>query len=117
MNNLETEASEIIMQKDLEHLGVNNIEALSKFTRVANGLITNGIYPKMQVILMFAQLIDTPKKFSFSKNKLTNLALYVKNLKEIGQEIILSDYGKTLLEAEANRPKYDMEQIISNKEH
>jgi tRNA-splicing ligase RtcB len=111
MNNLETETSEIIVQEDLQRLGVNNIEALAKFTRVANGLITNGVYPKTQVMLMFAQLIDTPKKFSFSKNKLTNLALYVKHLKEIGQEIVLSDYGKTLLEAEANRPKFDIERI------
>ena len=111
MNNLEIETSEIIVQEDLQLLGVDNIEALAKFTRVANGLITNGVYPKTQVMLMFAQLIDTPKKFSFSKNKLTNLALYLKHLKEIGQEIVLSDYGKTLLDAEANKPKFEIEKI------
>jgi tRNA-splicing ligase RtcB (3'-phosphate/5'-hydroxy nucleic acid ligase) len=111
MNNLETEISEIIVQKDLQRLGVDDTEALAKFARVANGLITNGIYPKTQVMLMFAQLIDTPKKFSFSKNKLTNLALYVKHLKEIGQEIVLSDYGKTLLDAEANKPKFEIDKI------
>jgi tRNA-splicing ligase RtcB (3'-phosphate/5'-hydroxy nucleic acid ligase) len=109
MNNLETETSEIIVQEDLQRLGVNNTEALAKFARIANGLIANGVYPKTDVILKFAQLIDTPKKFSFSKNKFTNLALYVKHLKEIGQEIILSDYGKTLLEAEANKPKFEIE--------
>ena len=49
MNNLETETSEIIVQEDLQRLGVDNIEALSKFARVANGLISNGVYPKTQV--------------------------------------------------------------------
>jgi tRNA-splicing ligase RtcB (3'-phosphate/5'-hydroxy nucleic acid ligase) len=109
MNNLETETSEIIVQEDLQRLGVNNTEALAKFARVANGLINNGVYPKAKILLMFAQMIESPKKFSFSKNKLTNLALYTKHLKEIGQEIMLTDFGKSLLEMEANKPKFEIE--------
>ena len=111
MNNLETTSPETIMQEDLQALGVDNQEALAKFTRVANGLINNGVYPKAKVLLMFAQLIDTPQKFSFSKNKLTNLALYVNHLKAKGQAIILTNHGKTLLEAEANKPKLEIAKV------
>ena len=88
MNILPTETPEIIITEDLKALGVHSEESLAKFARVANGLINNGVYPKAKVLLMFAQMIDSPKKFSFSKNKLTNLSLYTKHLKEIGQEII-----------------------------
>jgi hypothetical protein len=38
MNNLETETSEIIVQEDLQRLGINHTEALAKFARVANGV-------------------------------------------------------------------------------
>jgi tRNA-splicing ligase RtcB (3'-phosphate/5'-hydroxy nucleic acid ligase) len=109
MNILPTETPEIIVTEDLQALGVHSEEALAKFARVANGLINNGVYPKAKVLLMFAQMIDSPKKFSFSKNKLTNLSLYTKHLKEIGQEIILTDFGKSILEMEANKPKFEIE--------
>ena len=109
MNTLTTETPEIIVIEDLQSLGVNHEEALAKFARVANGLINNGVYPKAKVLLMFAQMIDSPKKFSFSKNKLTNFALYTKHLKEIGREIILTDFGKSLLEMEANKPKFEID--------
>ncbi len=102
---------ETIVQEDLKALGVQSEEALSKFSRVAGGLINHGVYPKAQVLLMFAQMIESPKKFSFSKNKLTNLALYTKHLKEIGQEIILSEYGKSLIEAENAKPKFELPKV------
>ena len=54
MNILPTETSEIITTEDLQSLGVNHEEALTKFARVANGLINNGVYPKAKVLLMFA---------------------------------------------------------------
>ena len=98
----------IITQEDLQQLGVHHEEAYPKFLRVANGLLNNGVYPKSHILLLFAQMIDSPKKFSFSKNKLTNLALYTKHLKEIGQELVLSEYGQSLLEAEKNKPKYEL---------
>ncbi len=60
---------------------------------------------------MFAQMIDSPKKYAFSKNKLTNLAIYTKHLKEIGQEIILSDYGRTLVEAEKAKPVFEIKKV------
>lgn len=100
--------TEIITQEDLQQLGVHHEEAYPKFLRVANGLLSNGVYPKSHILLLFAQMIDSPKKFSFSKNKLTNLALYTKHLKEIGQELVLSEYGQSLLEAEKSKPKYEL---------
>jgi tRNA-splicing ligase RtcB len=108
MNTLSENNNETIVQEDLQALGVQHEEALVKFSRVANGLINNGVYPKVTVLLMFAQMIESPKKYAFSKNKLTNLALYTKHLKEINQEIILSDYGKSLIEAENAKPTFEL---------
>ncbi|MBB6003671.1 RtcB family protein [Arcicella rosea] len=102
---------ETIDQEELKALGVETEEALAKFLRVANGLIGHGVYPKNQVILMFAQMIDSPKKYAFSKNKLTNLAIYTKHLKEIGQEIVLSDYGRALVEAENAKPVFEIKKV------
>lgn len=112
MNNpLSENNNETIVQEDLQALGVHHEEALDKFSRVANGLINNGVYPKTVVLLMFAQMIESPKKYAFSKNKLTNLALYTKHLKEINQEIILSDYGKSLIEAENAKPAFELTKL------
>jgi tRNA-splicing ligase RtcB len=106
----------IITQEDLQQLGVHHEEAYPKFLRVANGLLNNGVYPKSHILLLFAQMIDSPKKFSFSKNKLTNLALYTKHLKEIGQEFVLSEYGQSLLEAEKTNLNMNyLKRVVSQK--
>ncbi len=91
--------------QDLQRLGITHEEAYAKFLRVANGLLNNGVYPKEHIMLKIAEVIESPKKFSFSKNKFTNLAIYAQHLKDIGQALCLSDYGKALIEAEKQKPQ------------
>lgn len=67
------------------------------FLRVANGLHQRAKYPKEKVFLMLVKMLHAPKKHAFSKNKVTNLAQMVYDLKKSGTEITLTEHGKELL--------------------
>ncbi|MEZ0610124.1 RtcB family protein [Fibrella sp. WM1] len=70
------------------------------FLRVANGLTQRAEYPKAYVLGLLAQLLQNPKKFAYSKNKVTNLARSVYELSQQGVSIPLSETGATYLPAE-----------------
>lgn len=70
------------------------------FLRVANGLTQRADYPKAYVLSLLAQLLQNPKKFAYSKNKVTNLARSVYELSQQGTAIPLSEVGVTYLPAE-----------------
>lgn len=67
------------------------------FLRVANGLLYRAEYPKEKVLQVLAQLLVSPKKYAYSKNKVTNLAQAVYKLRQEGQVIELSEEGKNYL--------------------
>jgi tRNA-splicing ligase RtcB len=67
------------------------------FLRVANGLHVRGKYPKEKVYIMLVKMLSSPKKYAYSKSKLTNLAKAVFDLKQSGSEITLTEQGKELL--------------------
>lgn len=67
------------------------------FLRVANGLLHRAEYPREKVLGLMAQMLDNPKKYAYSKNKVTNLAKAVWDLHRTGQSIVLSEIGKDLL--------------------
>ncbi|MCE7063066.1 RtcB family protein [Dyadobacter sp. CY343] len=67
------------------------------FLRVANGLHQRGKYTKEKIFVMLVKMIHSPKKYALSRNKLTNLAKTVYELKKGGNEITLTDDGKELL--------------------
>ena len=46
----------------------------SSFLRIANGLHQKAEYPKEKILRLFAEMLAAPKKFAYSKNKVTNLA-------------------------------------------
>jgi tRNA-splicing ligase RtcB len=69
------------------------------FLRVANGLLQRAEYPKEKVLQVLAQLLVSPKKYAYSKNKVTNLAQAVYKLRQEGQVIELSEEGKSYLPA------------------
>lgn len=69
------------------------------FLRVANGLLHRAEYPKEKVLQVLAQLLVSPKKYAYSKNKVTNLAQAVYKLRQEGQVIDLSEEGKSYLPA------------------
>ncbi len=93
----------LLTPDDLTALGVSTPEALAQFTRVGNGLISNGVYPREKVRLLIAQLLDNPKKFTHSKNKLTNLARYVAGLATAGTPLQPTDEARRLLAEDAAR--------------
>ncbi|GAB2795216.1 RtcB family protein [Rhabdobacter roseus] len=70
------------------------------FLRVANGLHQRAKYPKEKVLQLFAQLLENPKKYAYSKNKLTNLARAVYDLQKQGTVIMLSSVGQGYLPQE-----------------
>jgi len=70
------------------------------FLRVANGLIQRADYPKEKVMGLLAQMLQNPKKFAFSKNKVTNLARQIYDLNKQGIAVPLSETGVTYLPPE-----------------
>lgn len=67
------------------------------FLRVANGLHQRAEYPKERVLQLFARMLDNPKKFAYSKNKVTNLAQAIYNLQKEKIFVTLSETGKSFL--------------------
>lgn len=81
--------------------------------RVATGLIERAEYPEEKVLGMFAAMFENPKKFAYSKNKLTNLAKKIYDLQvQTGHALSLTEEGKTWLPKEdfiaiESKPKAD----------
>ena len=65
--------------------------------RVANGLHQRAKQPKEKVFLLLAKMINSPKKYALSRNKVTNLAKIFYEYKKNGKEITLTDDGKELI--------------------
>ncbi|MFN3849483.1 MAG: RtcB family protein [Spirosomataceae bacterium] len=72
------------------------------FLRVATGLIERAEYPEEKVLGLFAAMLQNPKKFAYSKNKVTNLAKKIYDLNKQGIAIPLSEEGKAWLPKEEN---------------
>ncbi|GAB4032275.1 RtcB family protein [Spirosoma gilvum] len=70
------------------------------FLRVANGLVQRANYPKEKVMGLLAQMLQNPKKFAYSKNKVTNLARAIYDLNKQGIAVPLSEAGATYLPPE-----------------
>jgi tRNA-splicing ligase RtcB (3'-phosphate/5'-hydroxy nucleic acid ligase) len=96
------------------NLTINDITALAPipeelhggFLRVANGLMERANYPKEKVMEMLAKMLDNPKKYAFSKNKLTNLAQKVYDLQKQGIKIELTEAGRGWIPVE---PTYELD--------
>lgn len=68
------------------------------FLRVATGLIERAEYPVEKVMGLFAAMLENPKKYAYSKNKVTNLAKQIYNLQvQTGQALSLTEEGKSWL--------------------
>ncbi|WP_080057707.1 RtcB family protein [Spirosoma aerolatum] len=70
------------------------------FLRVANGLVQRAGYPTEKVMGLLAQMLQNPKKFAYSKNKVTNLAKAIYDLNKQGIAIPLSEAGAAYLPPE-----------------
>ncbi len=70
------------------------------FLRVANGLMQRANYPKEKVMGLLAQMLQKPKKYAYSKNKVTNLARAIYALDKQGISVPLSEAGAAFLPPE-----------------
>jgi len=71
------------------------------FLRVAKGLTERAEYPTEKVLTLFAQMLENPKKFAYSKNKVTNLAKKIYDLQvETGQALSLTEEGRAYIPKE-----------------
>ncbi len=75
-------------------------EMYDAFLRVAKGLTERAEYPIEKIMGLFAQMLENPKKYAYSKNKVTNLAQKIYELQKQGIEIKISDEGRTWLPVE-----------------
>jgi tRNA-splicing ligase RtcB (3'-phosphate/5'-hydroxy nucleic acid ligase) len=79
------------------------------FLRVANGLLQQAGYSKEKTMALLAAMLDNPKKYAYSKNKVTNLAKGVYDLQvKTGQAIALTEEGRTFL-SEESALSYELE--------
>ncbi len=77
-------------------------ELLEQFLRIANGLIQKADFTEEKIMALFAAMLDNPKKYAFSKNKVTNLAKTIYELQvKTGHPLSLSQEGKAFLTIES----------------
>lgn len=86
--------------EDILTLGPVPASLHATFLRVANGLIQRAEYPKEKVLGLLAQMLQNPKKFAYSKNKVTNLARAIYDLNKQGIAVPLSETGAAFLPPE-----------------
>ncbi|GAB4001771.1 RtcB family protein [Spirosoma daeguense] len=86
-----------ILIDDILQLGAIPAHLHDAFLRVANGLINRADYPKEKAMGLLAQVLQNPKKFAYSKTKVTNLAKAIYDLNKQGIAVPLSETGVTFL--------------------
>ncbi len=93
---------ELLTNEELISWGVETVEFQEKFLRISNGLISNGVMPKREVIKHFLEIVKDPKSHIKTKGKFYNIAVYVSKEYEKGNTIELSDLAKNILENPAS---------------
>lgn len=77
-----------ISNGELGNLGINDIELLVAFSRVANGLLKNEVMDKMTIMANLEALIDEPEPYALKRNgKFKNIADKVIQLRKEGKFI------------------------------
>ncbi|AKD55830.1 RtcB family protein [Spirosoma radiotolerans] len=94
----------LVSLDDITSLGPIPDHLQPAFLRVANGLVQRAEYSKQKAMGLLAQMLQNPKKFAFSKNKVTNLAKSIYDLNEQGIVIPLSETGVRFLPREVAPP-------------
>lgn len=84
----------------IKELGNIPEELIKDFDRVASGLIEHQDFSEEKVLGLFAQMLENPKKYAYSRNKVTNLAKKVFKLQKSGIEIELTEFGRSCLPIE-----------------
>lgn len=103
---------EKISNAELKALGINDIELLINFSRVANGLLKHNAMDKAQILANLEALIDDPMPYALKKGgKFKNLAEDVIALRKEGKFVKQQRSTFKLKEEIAEFPVWGMEHI------
>ncbi len=103
---------EKISNGEISALGVNELELLVTFSRVANGLLKHNVMAKEQILINLEALIDDPMPYALKKGgKFKNLAEKVLELRKDGKFIKQQRSVHELKKEIADFPVYGIEHI------
>ncbi len=103
---------EKISNNELYALGINDVDVLVNFSRVANGLLKHQVMDKTQILANLEALIDDPMPYSFKKGgKFKNLADDVIALRKDGKFIKQARSNFKLKEDITDFPVWGLEHI------
>jgi len=103
---------EKISNSELQGLGINDVEILVSFSRVANGLLKHGVMPKSEILANLEALIDDPMPYALRKGgKFKNLADSVIAMRNEGKFVKQERSNFKLKEEIAEFPVWGLEHI------
>ncbi len=103
---------EKISNNDLKALGINDVEILVNFSRVANGLLKHAVMDKASILANLEALIDDPMPYAAKKGgKFKNLAEDVIALRKEGKFLKQQRSNFKLKEELCNFPVWGLEGI------
>ena len=101
-----------IGNNELKALGINDVEVLVNFSRVANGLLKHGVMDKMQILANLEALIGDPMPYAMKQGgKFKNLADDVIAMRKEGKFIKQERSNFKLKEEIADFPVWGLEHI------
>src|SRR6201994_2022817 len=103
---------EKISNNELKALGINDVEVLVNFSRVANGLLKHNVMDRRQILANLEALIDDPMPYALKKGgKFKNLAEDVIAMRKEGKFIKQERSNFKLKEEIADFPVWGLEHI------
>ncbi|RFZ90750.1 RtcB family protein [Mucilaginibacter conchicola] len=103
---------EKISNGEISALGINDLELLVAFSRVANGLLKNSVMDKAQILANLESLIDDPIPYALKKGgKFKNIAEKVIDLRKEGKFIKQARSVHELKKEIAEFPVFGLEHI------
>ncbi|RYE20355.1 MAG: RtcB family protein, partial [Sphingobacteriaceae bacterium] len=103
---------EKISNNELKALGINDVEVLVNFSRVANGLFQHGVMGRAEILANLEALIYDPMPYALKKGgKFKNLAESIIALRKEGKFVKQERSNFTLKQEIADFPVYGIEHI------
>jgi len=101
-----------VTNNELKALGINDVEILVSFSRVANGLLKHGVMDKPAILANLEALIADPMPYALKKGgKFKNLAESVINLRKEGRFVKQERSTFALKQEIAHFPVWGLEHI------
>lgn len=103
---------EKISNHELKVLGINDVEILASFSRVANGLLKHGVMDKASILANLEALIDDPFPYALKKgDKFKNFAEDVISMRKQGKFVKQERHDFKLKEEVTDFPVWGLENI------